>query len=87
MRENFRRKGNCKKGTKVYVGADGFVHYKNGDIQPLAKNAEIKRYSISGLADFIWLYIHNNTPVDEYLLEEYDETPDCIKDAIMDALE
>lgn len=83
----FGENGTVKKGTIVYVGADGFVHYKNGDIQALAKDAEIKGYSVNGLAEFIWLYIRNNTPVDESLLEEHYETPECIKEAIVDALE
>jgi len=76
-----------KKGTKIYIGADNFAHHRDGTIQPLEKNADVKGYSVSGLAEFIWLYIRNNTPVDEYLLEEYDETSDCIKEAIMNALE
>lgn len=76
-----------KKGTKLYIGADNFAHHKDGTIQPIGDNIEIKGYSVSGLADFIWLYIRNNTLVNEDLLKEYDETSDCIKEAIMDALE
>lgn len=75
-----------KKGTKIYIGADNFAHYRDGTIQPLG-DTEVKGYSVSGLAELIWLYIRNNTPVDESLLEGYDETPDCVKEAIMDALE
>lgn len=75
-----------KKGTKIYIGADNFAHHKDGTIQPL-KDIEVRGYSVSGLADFIWLYIRNYTPIDEDVLEEYEETSDCIKEAIMDALE
>lgn len=76
-----------KKGTKIYIGADNLAHHKDGSIQPLGDNTEVKGYSVSGLAHFIWLYIRNHTPFDEDLLAEYDETSDCVKNAIMDALE
>lgn len=76
-----------KKGTKIYMGADDFAHYRDGTIQPLGEHTEVKGYSVSGLADFIWLFIRNNTPVDEELLEGYEENSDCVKEAIMDALE
>lgn len=76
-----------KKGTKIYIGADNLAHHKDGTIQPLGDSAEVKGYSVSGLADFIWLYIRKFTPIDENVLEDYNETPECVKDAIMDALE
>lgn len=75
-----------KKGTKIYIGADNLAHYTDGTVQSLGNNIEVKGYSVNGLADFIWLYICNSTPVDEELLELYDETSDCIKEAIIDAL-
>lgn len=80
-------KKTVSKGTKIYVGADNLAHHKDGTIQPLGDNTEVKGYSVSGLADFIWLYIRNFTPIDENVLENYDETSDCVKSAIMDALE
>ena len=80
-------KKTVKKGTKIYIGADNLAHHKDGTIQPLGENTEVKGYSVNGLADFIWLYIRNYTPIDENVLEDYDETPDCVKDAIIDALE
>lgn len=83
----FGTKDVIKKGTKIYIGADNFAHHKDGTIQPLENNTEVEGYSVSGLADFIWFYIRNFTPIDEELLEDYDETPDCVKNAIMDALE
>ena len=76
-----------KKGTKIYIGADNFAHHNDGTIRPLWDYTKVNGHSVNGLAEFIWLYIRNNTPVDEDLLKEYDETSDCIKEAIMDALE
>lgn len=83
----FGDKRTVKKGTKIYIGADNMAHHRDGTIQPLGENTEVCGYSVSGLADFIWGYIRNFTPINEDILEEYDETPDCIKSAIMDALE
>lgn len=83
----FGEKKTVKKGTKIYIGADNLAHHRDGTIQPLGENTEVKGYSVSGLADFIWGYIRNFTPIDEDVLEEYEETPDCVKSAIMDALE
>lgn len=83
----FGTKDVIEKGTKIYIGADNFVHHEDGTIQPLGEDVEVNGYSVSGLADFIWTYIRIFTPVDEHYLEEYEETPDCVKNAIMDALE
>lgn len=76
-----------KKGTQIYIGADNLAHHRDGTIQPLGDNTEVKGYSVSGLADFIWLYIRSYTPINEDVLDDYDETPDCVKNTIMDALE
>lgn len=83
----FGEKRIIKKGTRIYIGANNFAHYTDGTIQPLGENAEVSGYSVTGLADFIWLYIRNNTPINEDMLEDYDESPECVKEAIMDALE
>lgn len=85
--EGLGTKKTVKKGSKIYIGADNLAHHRDGTIQPLGENTEVKGYSVSGLADFIWLYIQNHTPIDEDLLKEYEETSDCVKNAIMDALE
>lgn len=82
----FGTKKTVKEGTKIYIGADNLAYHKDGTTQPLGNNAEVKGYSVSGLADFIWLYIRNFTPIDKNVLEDYDKTPDCVKNAIMDAL-
>lgn len=83
----FGEKSIIKKGTKTYIGADNFAHHADGTIQPLGENAEVSGYSVTGLADFIWLYIRNNTPINEDMLEDYGESSECVKEAIMDALE
>lgn len=76
-----------KKGSIAWVGADGLVHYKNSMIQKFTDDEEIKGYSVEGLADYIWLYIRNYTCIDENLLEDYDESSENVKEAIMNALE
>lgn len=83
----YGEKSIIKKGIKICIGADHFAHFMDGTVQPLGKNAEVRGYSVIGLADFIWRYIRNNTPINEDMLEDYDESPQCVKEAIMDALE
>lgn len=83
----FGEKRIIKKGAKIYIGADNFAHHMDGTIQPLGENAGVSGYSVTGLADFIWRYIRNSTPINEDMLEDYDESPECVKEAIADALE
>ena len=68
------------KGTKIWVGADEFVHYQDGTIQPqpLPENSTIKGYDIKGIAERILLQLKSDFPFDrksvrdsiEYALEE-----------------
>lgn len=61
-----------KKGTRAYVGADKLLHHKNGMIQPISEKAfDIEGYDPNGIANWLWLYIRNFTPVNEDLLEDY----------------
>ena len=83
----FGTKDIIKEGSVVWIGADGFIHHRNGMIQTFADKKELKGYSVEGLADFIWLHIRNNTCVNEDLLEDYDEDVSGFKEVIMDALE
>lgn len=83
----FGTKDIIKKGSVAWVGVDGFVHHQNGLIQNFSNEEELKGYSVEGLAEYIWLYIRNNTCIDENLLEDYDESSENVKEAIMDALE
>ena len=66
------------KGTKIWVGADGFAHYQDGTIQPLPENSTIKGYDTKGIAERILLQLKADFPFDgtsirdsiEYALEE-----------------
>lgn len=78
-----------KKGTKAFVGADrkgNFVHYLNGDIQPLGDDAEVKGYSVSGIAEWIYRLVSRDLPLDE-MLDAYDETKESFMESVADALE
>lgn len=84
----FNKKIIVKQGTPVFVGADKtpLVHYLNGDIQLLKDNSEIKGYSATGIAEWIYEWLSRNFPIDE-MLEEYDETKEKFIENISDSLE
>lgn len=78
-----------KKGTKVIVGADGFVRYPDGSIQKLSEDIEVSGYSTEGLASFIFTYLCRNVYGFSEMLEEWgkDITEESLKEHIADALE
>ena len=78
-----------KKGTKVIVGADGFVRYPDGSIQKLGEGIEVSGYSTEGLASFIYNYLCRNVYGFSEMLEEWGEdiTEESLKEHIADALE
>ena len=60
------------KGTKIIIGADKLAyHLKNGMIQPLGENIEVKGYDTKGLAKFIFSWISRCYPIDE-MFEDYE---------------
>lgn len=69
----FGEKEIIPKGTIANVGADKLLHHRNGMIQPISeKTFNIEGYDSNGIANWLWLYIINFTPVNEELLEDYD---------------
>lgn len=78
-----------KKGTKIIVGADGFVRYQDGSIQKLGEGVEVSGYSTEGLASFIFTYLCRNVCGFSEMLEEWGEdiTEESLKEHIADALE
>ena len=78
-----------KKGTKVIVGADGFVRYPDGSIQKLGEDIKVSGYSTEGLASFIYTYLCNNVYGFSEMMEEWGEdiTEESLKEHIADALE
>lgn len=86
----FGTKEIVKKGTKVYVGAEErfgcFAHYLNGNIQKIGDDVEIKGYSVTGIAEWLYEMLSREFPLDE-MLEEYDATEERFKECIEDALE
>lgn len=79
--------GAVGKITDAYIGADGMMHFRSGNFRPLEPWSVIEGYSVPDLAHFIWLYLRNYTPINESVLGYYDVGPECVKRAIMDALE
>ena len=62
------------KGNKIIIGADGFArHIRNGMMQPLPEDAEVKGYDVSGIAEYLYLSLRVHFEIDE-MLENYDLT-------------
>lgn len=83
----FGTKDVIKEGSVAWVGVDGLIHHRNGMIQKFSEEEELSGYSVKGLADYIWLFIRNNTYVTEDTLDDIGETVEEVKKTIMDALE
>lgn len=81
-------KRTVKAGTRLWVGADNFVHYQNGMIQPISDtDFEVKGYDAAGIAEWLWLFIRNHTCISEDVLSDYNETPESFKDQLEYALD
>ena len=75
------------KGNKIIIGADKFAHHmKNGFIQPLQEDSSVEGYSAEGIAEWIYLFMRHNFPLDE-MLEDYDEDKNSFTECITEALE
>ena len=59
-----------KKGTRIWVGADGLAHYQNGSIQSLPENVTVNGYDDRGITERIFTQLKTDFP----LLKEF-----CIK--------
>ena len=81
----FGSKKNIKSNTKLYIGADDFIHMLDGTISSIENN-EVEGYSVKGIADFIYEQISNRLPIDDMLVD-YDIEIKDFKENIEDALE
>lgn len=62
------------KGNKVIIGADGFAyHLRNGMIQPLAEDMEVKGYDAAGIARYLYERLSVRFAIDK-MLEDYDDS-------------
>jgi len=82
----FGNKKIIKAGTKVYIGADKFVHYINGLLQPMGKEDVIEGYSVKGIADWIYMWLSARLPLDHFFYE-YEINRGDFQEHIEDALE
>ena len=75
------------KGNKVIIGADKLAHHiKNGMMQPLAENSEVKGYDAHGISEYLYTHLRNRFEIDE-MLESYDNTKEKFIEEIEYALE
>lgn len=75
------------KGNKIIIGAYNLAHHiKNGMIQPLGDETEVKGYDTSGIAEYLYTYLRYYFPIDE-MLDYYDDTKERFMEEIECALE
>lgn len=75
------------KGSKIIIGADNLAHHlRNGMIQPLGENIEVKGYDAEGIAEFIFSWISRFYPIDE-MFEDYEVDEKEFKSEIEYALD
>lgn len=75
------------KGNKVIIGADKLAHHvRNGMIQQLPKDSEVKGYDCSGIAEYLYICLRNHFNIDE-MLEDYDDTKERFMEEIEYALD
>lgn len=75
------------KGNKIIIGADNLAHHiRNGMMQPLPEESEVKGYDASGIAEYLYIYLRNHFEIDE-MLEGYDDTKERFMEEIEYALE
>lgn len=77
-------KNTLKKGTRMYVGVDKFLHLLDGSIIPT--KTEVVGYSVKGISEFIYKRISRELPIDD-MLEAYELESVELQDKISDALE
>ena len=74
------------KGNKVIIGADKLAHHiKNGMMQPLAEDSEVKGYDARGISEYLYTHLRNRFEIDE-MLENYDDTKEKFIEEIEYAL-
>ncbi len=75
------------KGNKVIIGADNLAHHlRNGMIQPLGENIEVKGYDAEGISEFIFKWLSRFYPIDE-MFEDYEVDEKEFKSEIEYALD
>ncbi|EXG87761.1 hypothetical protein K413DRAFT_4660 [Clostridium sp. ASBs410] len=85
VKKCFGYKEIIKKDTKVFVGADGFCHYLNGNMQRFS-DIEVDGFSVIGLAEYLYICLRNKFEIDE-MLDDYEQEPSDFKNEIANALE
>lgn len=81
------RKIKIPKGNKIIIGADKLGHHiKTGRLQPLQKEDTVKGYDTKGLAEYLYIVMNNQLPLQEMLDGEEITKEECIE-AIEEALD
>lgn len=76
------------KGNKVVIGADGFAHHlKDGCIQPLSENMEVKGYDTEGISQVVYDWLDKKFNLQEDMLDKWDISEKEFKEEIEWALD
>jgi len=75
-----------KKGTVLYVGADGFFHIENGKMLRMDDDFEVNGFDPDGMADYIYKIISREFPLDD-MFDDYDVDQQEFKEEISFALD
>jgi hypothetical protein len=75
-----------KKGTKIWIGADGLAHYQDGTIQSLPENSTVKGCDAKGITEKILLQLKADLSFDE-MRDKYEIDFGVIRDSIEYALD
>lgn len=61
------------KGNRIMIGADKLAHHlKNGCIQPLPEDAEVKGYDTESIASVIYDWLNRRFNLQEDMLDDYE---------------
>ena len=75
------------KGDKIIIGADRLAHHiRNGMMQPLPEDSEVKGYDASGIAEYLYTCLRHHFDIDG-MLEDSDDTKERFMEEMEYALE
>ena len=74
-----------KRGTTLYVGADGFFRIENGKMLRMDDDFEVDGFNPDGMADYIYKIVSREFPLDD-MLDDYDVNKSAFKGEISFAL-
>jgi hypothetical protein len=82
----FGTKKTFKSGTKMFIGVDRYAYHLDGTARSLGEEDVVEGYSTEGLAEWIYIWLRNEFPLDEFF-DDYDVSKNKFEERIAEALE